>query len=274
MPLSGHLRLICAPDASGASILRHQSFAAPVHLSKPHWDGASLLVNVVNPTAGLFAGDLINYDIAVEPGARLVLASPSAARAHQIPADQPEAEARVDQRYTVAAGARLEVWPELFIPQAGARYRQTTRAEIAEGGEFFLFEAIAPGRTASGEAFAYDRLVWDTDIRHAGQLVVRERFSLASTSPAVAAMRARFPTAYYASAWLFSPRLDKESPCWGEIAALHGETAWLGFSPLCEGGWAVKLLAADSLVLRKTLTALRGAVYGALGTETPSLRRY
>lgn len=269
MPLSGHLRLICAPDATGQSVLRSQSFAAPVHLSKPHWDGDTLLVNVVNPTAGLFAQDRIEYDIAVEPGAHLLLASPSATRAHTM----AQSEACVEQRFAVAAGARLEVWPELFIPQRGSRYRQTTRATVEAGGELLLFEALSPGRTAHGETFAFDRLTWDTDIHHDGKLAVRERYTLRPASPGVTAMRTQFPTAYYASAWLFSPRLTPESACWETLNGLQSATVWIGSSALAHGGWAVKVLAADSVEIRKTLLALRAAIYAAIGATAPDLRR-
>jgi urease accessory protein len=270
MPLDGHLCLICAPDATGRSVLRQQSFSAPVHISKPHWDGEALLVNLVNPTAGLFAGDHITYDVTAEAGARLVLASPSAARAHAM----AEGEARVEQHFKVALGARLEVWPELFIPQRGARYRQTTRVEVEAGGELLFFENIAPGRTASGEVFAFERLHWATDIFFEGRLAMRERFELTLSSHGVAAMRAVFPEAYYASAWIFSPRLDPQSPCWETARDLQSETLWIGVSRLDAGGWTLKVLAADSIALRHALTTLRTVIYQALGSKAPSLRRY
>jgi urease accessory protein len=270
MPLDGHLRLVCAPDAAGRSVLRQQSFSAPVHLSKPHWDGEALLVNLVNPTAGLFAGDHITYDVTAGAGARLVLSSPSAARAHAM----TQGEARVEQQFKVASGARLEVWPELFIPQHGSRYRQATRVDIEAGGELLFFEAIAPGRTASGEVFAFERLHWATDIFFEGRLAVRERFTLEPSSQGVAAMRSVFPEAYYASAWIFSPRLNPQSPCWETVRELQSEGVWIGVSPLDAGGWTLKVLAADSIALRHALTTLRAVIYQALGSEAPSLRRY
>ena len=165
MSLSGHLHLICGLDSAGRSVLRHQSFCAPMHLSKPHWDGDTLLVNIVNPTAGLFANDVIESDISVESGARLVLASPSATRAHTM----SDGEARVDQRFAIAAGARLEIWPELFIPQRGASYRAD------DAGYNRARWRVDPLRSACArthclrEVFAFNRLVWDTDIYHAGK---------------------------------------------------------------------------------------------------------
>ena len=79
--LDGHLRLVCAADARGTYIAE-QSFRAPMHISKAYWDGVVLLVNVINPTAGIFGGDTICAHVTVESGARVLLTSPSAARFH------------------------------------------------------------------------------------------------------------------------------------------------------------------------------------------------
>ena len=275
MPLSGHLELICARGSDGRPVLRHQSFAAPVHLSKPYWEGDTLVANVVNPTAGLFAGDNIRYDITVESGAKLVLASPSANRAHTMPCG----EASVQQRFTVADGARLEWWPELFIPQRGTRYRQTTRAKISLGGELLLFEMLAPGRTASGELFEYERLAWDSEITHGDRLVLRERFALEPARTGLAALRARFPEAYYGAGCVFSQKLTQDSACWEAIDRLHCQEASIGFSALASPGrsaapgWTIRVLAAGSVALRSAMTAIRQEIYRAMGDPAPCLRR-
>lgn len=281
MPLSGHLHLTCEPDSAGKSILRHQSFSTPIHLSKPYWDGDTLLVNVVNPTAGLLSGDTIECDVQVKSGAKLLLTSPSASRSHTM----LNGEARMQQKFTVSRGARLEVWPELFIPQRNTRYRQTTEVRLEHGAEFLLFETLAPGRVASGEAFEYGKLFWETDIFLGDRLVARERYTISPESPTVLAMRKQFPTAYYASCFVVSPTLEASSPCWAEINALHSENAWIGFSrlaptdPACSeanistSAWSIKVLAADSVELRKTLSAIRHSISHSLGGAATSLRR-
>ena len=71
--LRGHLQLTCALDARGESHLRRQSFRAPMHISKPHLEAETLVVNIINPTAGLLSGDEIQCDITVESGGRLLL---------------------------------------------------------------------------------------------------------------------------------------------------------------------------------------------------------
>lgn len=267
--LSGHLQLVCAVDETGRTFIREQSFSAPVHLSKPHLEEDVLVVNIVNPTAGLLAGDRVRYDVAVASGARVLLTAPSASRAHRI----VEGDARMVQEFGVANGGWLESWPEMFIPQAGARYRQRTTLRVEEGGEALLIEMMAPGRTASGEVFAFAELDWETNVFLGDVKIARERYVLTPESPALAAMRAKFPEAYYASCFVVSPHLQADAECWGRIHDLHGDEAWVGCSALLRGGWAIRVVAAGSIALRKAVAAIRGEIYAALGKRAPGLRR-
>ena len=267
--LCGHLELVCALDSRGLSVLRHQSFRAPMHLSKPHLDADTLVVNIVNPTAGLLDGDRIECRATVEPGARLLLTTPSASRAHRMREDSAE----LRQELRVEAGGFLEFWPELFIPQGGTRYSQRTELHVAEGGELLFFESLAPGRVAFGEAFAFHELNWATDLRCAGELVARERYRLTPDGEAVRTLRAAFPEAYYASGFVVSPRLDDRHPCWERLHALHTPEAWVGCGRLARGGWVIKCLAAGSVALRRVLNTVRQELYTALEHPAPALRR-
>lgn len=267
--LTGHLELLCARDATGRSVLRHQSFKAPIHVSKPHWDGDVLVVNIVNPTAGLLEGDRIKCDVCVESGGRLLLTTPSASRAHCMSADCAELE----QKLRVAAGGFLEFWPELFIPQKGTRYSQQTELNVDGDGELIFFESLAPGRVASGEAFEFDRLDWETNIRANGVLIARERYQLTPEVEAIRTLRSAFPEAYYASGFVVSNRLNGDSDLWERIHALHTNDAWIGCSRLTGSGWVIKIVAAGSIPLRRTLQAVRAHLYTGLRRPVPSLRR-
>jgi urease accessory protein len=238
-------------------------------LSKPHQDEDTLVVNVVNPTAGLLAGDRVSYDVSVESGARVLLTAPSASRAHRI----VEGDARMLQEFRVAAGGWLESWPEMFIPQGGARYRQQTTLRVEEGGGVLFIEMLAPGRTASGEVFAFAELDWEMELFLGEVKIARERYTLTPESPALAAMRAQFSEPYYASCFVVSPHLSAQSGCWRRIHDLQHEAAWVGCSALGQGGWAIRVLAAGSIALRKTIGALRHEIYAALGRRAPGLRR-
>lgn len=266
--MTGHLDLVCGLGARGLSQLNRQSFRAPMHLSKPHLDGDTLVVNVVNPTAGLFEGDEVSCKARVESGARLMLTSPGATRAHCMLGD---GEARLTQHFSVEKNGWLEVWPELFIPQAGTRYSQKTRVDLAEGSGFLFFETLAPGRVASGEAFQFQYLDWETDIFYSGEHVVREKYKI--SPPSLQATTKQFPTGYYASIFLFHPKITAESSCWEIIGALHDKSTWVGHSGLSRAGWCVKILASGSVPFRNALRAVRQACYGAMGRPVPSPRR-
>lgn len=266
--LQGHLHLVCALDSRGVSHLRSQSFRAPMHISKPHLDAETLVVNVINPTAGLLAGDEVKCDVAVEPGAQLVVTTPSASRAHSM----RDGRAVLVQNFRVAAGGFLDVWPELFIPQAGTRYHQRTTARVEPGGTLLLAEMLAPGRVASGEAFAYEWLRWETDVYLGDELIARERYTLQPGAPSVEALRGSFEHAYYASVYVVA-ELSETDDCWRAIHDLHCADVWVGVSRLRHGGWVVKILAAESIPLRRAMAQIRRSLYAALRHATPDLRR-
>jgi urease accessory protein len=267
--LTGHLDLVCSVNAAGRSFLSRQSFRAPIHISKPHLDEGALVVNVVNPTAGLLEGDRIDCTVAVETGARLSLTSPSASRAHRM----RSGEAFLRQEFRVAAGGWLESWPEMFIPQAGTRYRQHTNVTVEPGGGALIAECLAPGRVASGEVLAFAELAWSTDLVVSGVLVARERYRLTPEGEAAVALQRFFSTPYYASCLVVAPELTSDAPCWAAIHELHDADVCIGAGSLAGAGWVVKVVASGSVAMRRTLAAVRTQLYAALGRREPSLRR-
>ncbi len=270
--LKGNLRLVCRADPVRGTFLAEQFFSAPIHLSKAYWNGDTLLVNVVNQTAGIFGGDSITAHVVVEPGARVLLTSPSAARFHP----SRGRESRLRQIFEVRPGASLDVFPEISIPQRDSRSRQETAIEVDPGGEILYLETLAPGRVASGETFAFTRYAWSTDIRVAGRLVHRERAAIAPDQPAsLAGLRAFFPAAYYGGFVLISPAAEKWDVDFPQAVSRlsEGLAAHLAASRLSAHGWSVRVLAADSLALRESIRRLRELVYARLDRPLPDVRR-
>ena len=102
---SGHLTIRAAARPDGRTVLSEQSFRAPYHLSKPYWDTdtRALIAQVVNPTAGILAGDRLESDIAVDRDAALLVTTPSASRVFRMQANT----AVCRQHFRVAAGGWL-----------------------------------------------------------------------------------------------------------------------------------------------------------------------
>lgn len=265
--MKGHLHLVCGRGGSGLPCLKEQSFSAPFHLSKPHLDADALVVNVVNPTAGLFDGDEVVLDAKVESGVSLVLTTPSASRVYQ---SRSGKAALVTQRVHVAKGAFAEFVPEPLIPHAGSVYQQSTELQVDPGGGLIFFEWLAPGRVASGESFLFDQLEWKTDVRFGSQLVVRERYHLKKDDVSLTPLQTVFPVSHYLGCFIIG---DFVFPV-EEVEALGSESVYLGWSRLTAGGWSIKVLCADSLPTRQTLTQLRTILYRAMGRAVPTLGRY
>ena len=264
--MNGHLHLKAACYDNGQTYLREQSFRAPLHISKPHEDAGALVVNIVNPTAGIFDGDTIELSAEAEAGASIVLTTPSASRVYR---SRSGGAAKVTQRFIAQAGATLEFFPEPFIPQAGARYHQKTELDAAPGGTLLFFDWLTPGRVASGEAFRYADLRWDLDAFADGRLVARERYRLSPDDSSLETLHLLYPQAHYVSCVV----LSSAAPPFAEVESLNSSQVYLGHGPLCEGGWTIKALCADSLSARHTLQSLRKIVYQALQRPLPNLGR-
>ena len=270
----GHLALRAAVREHGRTVLAAQSFRAPFHISKPYWDAETraLLVQVVNPTAGILAGDEFTSNIAVQRDAALLVTTPSASRLFQMRGG--EAECR--QHFAVADGGWLEVMPEPLVPHRGARYHQTTSIDVDAGGAIFFVDQLMPGRVGHGEAWAWDRLHLELTVRVAGELVLRERLN---QTGAELLRQAEFAgsgaTACFANAVLIDPSFAQSGePSWRrEVSALHTAGLWLGVSALRAGGWSIKLVARDGMELRAALGKVRRILAATYPRLASNLRK-
>jgi len=269
--LNGNLHLVCASHPERGTFLAEQSFSAPIHLSKSYWNGDTLLVNVVNQTAGIFGGDRITTHVVVEPGARVLLSSPSAARFHA----SRGREARLEQRFEIRAGGSLDVYPEISIPQGDSQSFQKTSVEIEPGGELIYLEMLAPGRVASGETFAFARYAWWTDIQVGGRPVHRERACLTRADFSAAGLRTLFPASYYAGLVVISPGAERwKDDFLHDVAELSDPVVVrIAASRLSAAGWSIRMLAANSLALRESVWRVRAMIYQRLGRPQPDTRR-
>ena len=254
--LAGHLRLRAAARTAGRTTLTDQSFRAPFHISKPYWDAdtRTLVVQVVNPTAGILGGDRLESDIASEEGASLLVTTPSASRLFTM----RETGAECWQRFSVAAGGWLEVMPEPLVPHRGSRFVQQTLIDVANGGSLFFVDQLLPGRIGFGETWGWALLNLTTSVRMDGVLAMRERFTHSGLTLCAMAHAFRSgPTACFANA-IFIPPAASSSEAWlAAVNELHGGQVWCGVTALRTAGYSIKIVAPDPLSLRQTIHAVR-----------------
>lgn len=260
---SGHLSLRAEARDDGQTVLAQQSFKAPFHLSKPYWDGRSLIVQVVNPTAGILAGDRLISEITVGSGAAVLITSPSATRIFQM--NEGGAESR--QHFTVDAGGWLEFMPEPLVPHNGSCFYQRTTLDVAAGGEIFFADLLMPGRIARGETWAWEKLCLELTLHVGGALIMRERLDQSGADlKALAELAGAGAGACFANIVFVSPRLNPVAEWREMLIALHSDGIWAGLSQLRGevGAWSLKLIAPDNVGLRKTLKRIRQILAGSL----------
>ncbi len=267
--IRGHLDLRCDLRADGTPYLSRQSFRAPIHLGKGHLDSGALVVQLANPTAGFFDGDRLDLLATAGKGAHLVLSTPGASRVHTA---RGTGVAACHQRLTVEEGAFLEWIPEPFIPQAGARYIQSTAIDLEKDAGLLFFEWIAPGRVARGEVFAYDSLRWELDLRVAGQLIARERYELKPGDFSTAALRERFRASHHITVYVAG--IAPEQWPAEALDALSSGHVYLGHGPLTGGVHLVRALCEDGLHARRLIGNLRDTLHLAVNRPMPSLGRW
>jgi urease accessory protein len=271
--LDGQLLLQAESRADGRTVLAEQAVRSPFHVGKPYWHEPerTLMVQVVNATAGILEGDRLESDIGVGPGAALLVTTPSASRVFRM------GEGRADslQNFTVAGGGWLEVMPEPLVPHRGCSYRQETRISLEEGGELFYADLLVSGRTAHGEAWAWARLCLETEVRLGGELVLRERFEQSGPAmKSLAEWAGSGPAACFGNALLLGPATGALDTALRGVAALHHDGVWVGVSALRRGGWSIKFVAPDTRRLRETLRGIRttlAAAFPRLGVDARKL---
>jgi urease accessory protein len=238
-----------------------------MHISKPWWDNGLLIVNAVNSTAGLFAGDSIDTSIEVKSGAQMLVTSASANQAYRMPSGR----AALRQSIQVAAGGWLELWPSLFIPHAGSNYFQETSVLLEPAASFLWFETVAPGRVASGEAWEFTQYESRFHLTYDSRLIARETYSLTPDCAAVAAVRAQFPAGCHATC--YAAGMDFPDDLLAAISSLHHAACWIGCTRLDAPAVAIRLVAADNVHLTSAMTSIRALLHGAFARPVPALRR-
>jgi urease accessory protein len=171
----GLLELAFCRDPGGRSVLRARRQRFPLRMTTPlYLDPAApemAFVYVQNPTGGVFAGDRLLTSVVADAGVRVHLTTQSATKLYRM----ERAEALQELHFQVADGAYVEHIPDPLIPQAGSRYRQTTRVELDADAMFVSAETIAPGRRAYGERFAFELLEIAVELRCDGRELCADR---------------------------------------------------------------------------------------------------
>ncbi len=256
------------------TVLARSSCSSPWHYFPPSTldDSGCAYTWLVNQSGGLVGGDHVTVEAQLQAGTHVLLTSPSANRVYR-----SEREPAVQTvRLTAGAGARLEWLPDVTIPFAGSRFRQSIHVDLAPGATAVLWDAMASGRVARDERWAFASYENEIVIRTASGQSAVERFAVTPDSIGESVKG----WDYVGSLFVVGDSIAPE-----RLSALE-----IGFVELCEQqpgellggvsfpavpGLAVKVAARSAPVLAAFLDAAWSRIRASLWQlPAPALRRY
>jgi urease accessory protein len=179
-------------------------------------------------------------------------------------------------RLSIGPGARLEWLPEVTIPFAGSRFCQSIVVDLAVGATVVLWDALASGRIAMGERWAFASVENEVRIRTASGGSVVERFQI--TPETVGTIAAEWN--YVASMFVIGDGIESgvlnrlEAAIADVLEQWPGEVLG-GVSEPAAPGLSVKLVARSAPSLTEVLASLSAVVRAQLwGLSASVLRRY
>jgi urease accessory protein len=263
--------------AGPRTVLTRSSCTSPWHHFPPSYldDTGCVYTWLVNPSGGLVGGDHVSVEAQLHAHTHVLLTSPSANRVYRSLSEPAVQEIRL----SVGPDARLEWLPEVTIPFAGSRFRQSIHVDLASGATVVLWDAMASGRVAAGERWAFAALENEIHIRTILGGSVVERYRVAPDRlPGSVGLAGNWD--YVASFFVIGDGVGGDT--WKRLdlvlAVILEQRPGLvlgAVSTPAAPGLAVKLVARSAPDLTETLEAIWAAARKELwDLSIPNLRRY
>jgi urease accessory protein len=175
----GELELVFETRA-GKTVLAKGVQKPPLLFIRPfELEPGVLTVIIVNPTAGILAGDTYKISVRLHTGARVVLLTQSATKIHKM---NDGLSATQDISFHVANNSRLEYYPERTIPYALSNFKQNLNINLELGAQFGMLESWTTGRVLRGERLGFTKYASRTSVRIDHQLEYLDSFTLEPSS--------------------------------------------------------------------------------------------
>ena len=263
--------------AGPRTMLTRSSCTSPWHHFPPSYldESGCAYTWLVNPSGGLVGGDHVSVEAQLHAGTHVLMTSPSANRVYRSLSEPAVQEVRL----SVGPDSRLEWLPEVTIPFAGSRFCQSIHVDLAPGATVVLWDAIASGRVAMQERWAFASVENEICISTPLDGSVIERYRLVPDRlPESVGLVGSWD--YVASLFVIGDAVgaDALKRLDAALAAILEQRPGLvlgAVSTPAAPGLVVKLVARSAPDLTETLEALWAAVRKDLwDLQVPNLRRY
>lgn len=138
-------------------------------------DAGRVLVQIVNVSPGVMAGDEYSLELTVQTGAKVVLVNQSATKLHSMPAGEC---GRQTIAISVEDKAELEYYPGLTIPFPNSDFVQRVNVRLAKGAKFVMLERYAVGRVERGERHQFRKVSARVRIERDGKPIYADGLEL------------------------------------------------------------------------------------------------
>lgn len=161
--------------------------ASPLKWLTPRNGGGAAWLFAASYGGGLVAGDRLDLDVRVDPGASAFLSTQASTKVYR-----SETRAEVSLRARVAAGGLLVSVPDPVVCFAESAYRQVQAFELEAGASLVAVDWMTSGRLGSGERWAFIDYASTTTLRLEGRLALHDAVRLSRRDGDLATRLGRF----------------------------------------------------------------------------------
>ena len=261
--------------AGSRTYLADSFFRVPLQVMRPLYpEGENPAhMTLINPTGGHVGGDLLELEIALDEGARVLWTTQGATKVYKSLVEPVVSTTRIE----MGPGSGLELLPDPIIPYGNSIYAQETRISMAEGAKLLYGESLYHGRVASGEHFDYSCLRLKLHIDYAGAPLLRDVMEVKPEESDPERLGLFEPYPYLGSFYVAGGEEEEVSRITEQVDSLLAETTGLagGCSRLTGPGALVRWLVASPETLRKTHYEIWSIARKSLfGQEATPLRKF
>lgn len=261
----------------GKTVLTHSRFSHPWYSFPPlYLDNTGCATTfLTNPSGGFVGGDDLSLVAKLQEDTHVLFTTPSATKVYRTL--QSPAVQSID--VSVGPNAILEWVPELTIPFAGSHFDQTINIGLDTGASLILWDALAAGRVARGEQWAFSHFSNQIKITLSDGKSLEERYVLAPTQDTLS-LTFEQEWNYVGSFYIISDKVS--SSTWEQtkeeletVIERHSRQVLGGVSETSLPGLVVKVMTRSAQELNTVLEEMWNVVRMNLwGTALPTLRRY
>ena len=259
----------------GKTVLTYSHFSHPWY-SFPSLsldDTGCAITFLTNPSGGIVGGDELSLRATLHDETHVLFTTPSATKIYRT-RERPTVQT-ID--VNVGPNAILEWMPELTIPFAGSDFTQTINLRLKKGASVLLWDAVAAGRIARGERWAFSHFANQLTIRLSDGTSLEERYALTSHKPCLTFDQG---WNYVGSLYIVNDTIPAST--WKRtkegletVMAQYSPHILAGVSETSAPGLACKVVTRSAPDLNAILKTLWSEVRMTLwNTTIPDLRRY